>query len=115
MEFTRLSAAHSRSEIGQLVRFVEDVGRGDLVNREVGDLVAEEGVELGYVLSSVSADRVTESETEWSACMYLEYRNDFASERTNVLVVLGVRERGEVCDANEGDWERGEEGRGSSS
>ena len=45
MKFLNFTSRYSSCEIGEFVRFVKDIG-GDLVDRKVGDLDAEERVEL---------------------------------------------------------------------
>ena len=89
LQLADFARRYGRGEIGQFVRLVKDVGC-DLVDGEVGDLIAEERVELGDVL---------------------EDGDDFGHEGADVLVVFVVGQRDEVFDLDDGDVVFVQEGR----
>lgn len=81
LQLVHFSRRDRRGEVRKLVRLVKDV-RCHLVNREVGNLIAEERIQLGDVL---------------------EYRDDLRHERANVLVILIVRLRREILHVHDRD------------
>jgi hypothetical protein len=81
LKFSDLTGGDRSCEIRKFVRFVKDIGC-NLVDREVGDLVAEERVQLRNIL---------------------EDGHNFRHERADVLAIFVVGLRNEVVYLNDGD------------
>ena len=81
LKFTHFTCRDCSSKVCELVGFVKDIGR-NLVDGKVGDLIAEERIQLGDVL---------------------EDGYDLGHERTDVLVVFVVGLREEVVDVHDRD------------
>jgi hypothetical protein len=81
LKCSNLTGGDRHCEIRKFVRFVKDIGC-NLVDGEVGDLVAEERVQLRNIL---------------------EDGHNFRHERSDVLVIFAVGLRDEVVYLNDGD------------
>jgi hypothetical protein len=68
LEFLNFAGGYGSCKVGEFVWFIENVG-SNLVDRKVGDLVAEKGVKL---------------------CDIFEHGYDFGHESTDVLVIFAI-------------------------
>jgi len=73
------TGGYSGCKVGEFVRFIKNVG-GNLVDRKIGNLIAEEVVEL---------------------CDIFEHGDDFGHECTDILVVFVIRQCDEILDVDD--------------